>query len=906
MTGARFVRADLHVHLVPDGQEVPAQPAADYIQAALDQGIEILGITDHNTTRFVRDALKAAEGRQILVLPGIEVTSRDGHLLALFPPDKLDVLESFAAPANLDLGQRLKDGSRRSSRTILHLLNEIQRRQGIAVLAHCDANGGIQASLGRGELAELFCHPALAGIEFCELVHHDTWFRDEDEDDSRREAWEARQRVEELRERGLARVMSSDAHDSSLVGRDGTNRPLTRLRVGGITYTAVKNALVSNPKSRCKVEATLPASYPQVLSATFEGGFLDGLTIDFAQNLNCLIGGRGSGKSTALLAIRAALGAELPEDEDPDDPVRMPARTIVRFVDAAGTERDAIRERGEEPHDSDGFPVELPLADLSQGESGQMASSYRTQPLQMLAYLDTFCDLDKELDAEREVLDRLTDNAAEVVRTAFRHEDYKQAAEDRDKLDANIKAAETGQLEEIARWARRLASQAALIAQLRLRLDRVTSARATDAIPSLDALATDTNTDLDLRPIKAIREPLDKALAELNEQLKGADAAHAGSIRAAGAKVTELIGRWDAAHDRWEARRQVVQRKLEAQGLKVQVGALQQMGERLEAVTKRLAEMEEKRKNHAQALRDREALLAELRECRRLIFVRRRATLRLVTKRANESALRLTVRVGFTQDGIRKPWREWLGPRFGFKADRLKRLALKIRPWEFAECIAKGDLTPIQTLMDNQGDGQRFFTADDVEEIAGLDWDERFALETMRVEDLARIDVADSEHGLPREFDHLSTGQQHSVLLGLLLCADRSDPLIIDQPEDHLDAPYIASGVVRHLEQAKERRQVIIATHNPNLTVLGDAELVVPLYAEQGKGTVRDAGAVDHPDTLRHVCQLLEGGASAYARRGQRYGFDVGAIPAGLVLEGVLPAVPKSGARPRSAAPRRQ
>lgn len=48
-----------------------------------------------------------------------------------------------------------------------------------------------------------------------------------------------------------------------------------------------------------------------------------------------------------------------------------------------------------------------------------------------------------------------------------------------------------------------------------------------------------------------------------------------------------------------------------------------------------------------------------------------------------------------------------------------------------------------------------------------------------------------------------------------------------------------------------------------NLAVLGDAELVIPFYAEEAKGVVRDPGAVDHPDTLRHVCQLLEGGAAA-------------------------------------------
>lgn len=104
--------------------------------------------------------------------------------------------------------------------------------------------------------------------------------------------------------------------------------------------------------------------------------------------------------------------------------------------------------------------------------------------------------------------------------------------------------------------------------------------------------------------------------------------------------------------------------------------------------------------------------------------------------------------------------------------------------------------------------------------------------------------------------------------------------MIIDQPEDHLDAPYIATGVVGHLEQAKERRQVIVATHNANITVLGDAELVVPLYAAGGKGTVQGVGAVDHPETLGHVCRLLEGGVTAYERRGRRYGFEFRSVPA--------------------------
>src|SRR5258708_2425516 len=84
---------------------------------------------------------------------------------------------------------------------------------------------------------------------------------------------------------------------------------------------------------------------------------------------------------------------------------------------------------------------------------------------------------------------------------------------------------------------------------------------------------------------------------------------------------------------------------------------------------------------------------------------------------------------------------------------------------------------------------------------------------------------------------------------GLSLCQQGPWELHLDQPEDHLDAPYIATALVGHLELAKERRQVILATHSPNLTVLGDAELVIPMYADAGRGSPRDPGAVDRPET---------------------------------------------------------
>jgi ABC-type cobalamin/Fe3+-siderophores transport system ATPase subunit len=149
-----------------------------------------------------------------------------------------------------------------------------------------------------------------------------------------------------------------------------------------------------------------------------------------------------------------------------------------------------------------------------------------------------------------------------------------------------------------------------------------------------------------------------------------------------------------------------------------------------------------------------------------------------------------------------------------------------------------------------------------------------FALETIVRSDLPAISLTQTQDGktTTHPFGHLSFGQRASILLGVLLFSDEMHPLVIDQPEDHLDSAFIYEAVVQTLRRVKERRQVIVATHNANIAVLGDAELIVPLQSWAGRGRVRDRGSVDTPGTRKRACKILEGGEDAYRRRGEMYG----------------------------------
>ena len=122
-------------------------------------------------------------------------------------------------------------------------------------------------------------------------------------------------------------------------------------------------------------------------------------------------------------------------------------------------------------------------------------------------------------------------------------------------------------------------------------------------------------------------------------------------------------------------------------------------------------------------------------------------------------------------------------------------------------------------------------------------------------------------------FAKLSLGQQQAILLTVLLFSKSRVPLIIDQPEDNLDGEFIYKTVVRSLRSIKEHRQVIIVTHNPNIAVLGDAELIIPLRGASEVSVIRDRGSIDTTETKDIVCTILEGSQKAFKRRQEVYGY---------------------------------
>ena len=103
------------------------------------------------------------------------------------------------------------------------------------------------------------------------------------------------------------------------------------------------------------------------------------------------------------------------------------------------------------------------------------------------------------------------------------------------------------------------------------------------------------------------------------------------------------------------------------------------------------------------------------------------------------------------------------------------------------------------------------------------------------------------------------------------LLAHGGEPLVLDQPEDDLDNHLIYGLVVQQIRSNKQRRQLIIVTHNPNIVVNSDAELIHVLDFNN-QCYVKQTGSLQEQDMRQEVCQVMEGGAEAFERRYQRLG----------------------------------
>lgn len=902
---ARFYKCDLQLQTPADdahwqGVKLPPNPtdadlaasADDFVAACYDADLEVVAITDHNLggapgLRYLKALLAAVDRqaeivkRRLTVFPGLEITAKipgNVHLLCLFEPGT-PVNELSDTLTLLGLPVSARGAGCKSSCNLDAVLMIVQeQRSGIVIAAHVDADSGAfdDKKYAEGWQKEVVCNPRLLAVELRErreyLLNRDGKI-----------GMLCRNEQPFARSHPIAVVNSSDNKrirvgeglgDGNAIGTRHTWVKMSKPSIEGLRQAFLDHA------SRIRFGEERPEdlmTHPRIERISITGlGFLEDLDFALSPNLNTFIGGGGTGKSTVLEAIRAATG----HPPDSGDEVRRLhdrisrglARGRVELVCRQGdTPFTIVLDRGAGAPTAGRFPITA----FSQREAFAVADS----PPATRAFLDRLRrDQLQELQhEEKAVADRLTVLDDELAKQSEVEARIKDLVDDIARLEASLAAAEQRQAPLARRNLLRREQQ----------FVRSVDDRVSALVEEIDNCADGLTLNIAPSGVRSPATPHADAIEALVARTQATVADAAKSLE----KSADHLRAFLLAEQSQPERREWLAATNEAENAYAAVQAGRddtdpaQVASALDLKRSTLAAEQARLAALAARASGRPRLLAEL-----MSVWRAQVAARQEVADALAQAVPRTSKVEQPYVVVRNEPFADLEPLRRLLGDCVDRRSVTDETVNALCEFATAD------LEDRALGGQAIARLlDEIEARgvpAGLEMTEKSAdslvkkvsrrhrarLETTRPGDVATVTLYRRD-GTPAGTltEGLSVGQRCTAILALAL-ATGAEPIVIDQPEDEIDNEFIYSELVPLLRQAKERRQVIVATHNPNLPVNGDAELICALTASSegnhpARGRVAALGSLDRPRVREQVELIMEGSKEAFERRRAKYGF---------------------------------
>ena len=608
------------------------------------------------------------------------------------------------------------------------------------------------------------------------------------------------------------------------------------------------------------------------------GGFLDGVSYKFSDKLNCIIGARGTGKTSILEIIRYALNS-MPTDpaarkriENLVESNLNGGRVDVEIETCDGLGYIISRNVGDAPivmdlnRNATGLalsPAIFRIDMFSQNEIENIADRSMSQ----LALLETFdqehlSDFNSRIDQLRTALRA---NATAITPLRKKYTDLSERISILPALTEKLKTYEITNTRDAEVLNQSLTQKTIRDREQRLFSDfgnayeRIAGKIETqqdllqNAIPG--CLAGDVSSGENFALVEAVYAEIDACNAEVNKTMDTA----LQIIGKSRERLAEFSNKLTLAHQRQEvAHQSLLERNLAEQAKSSERMKLERQRNELLSLQKKLDEV---KSEGVRLRRERVNMLSELANTQD----RRFALLNGIVNRINDS-LKPSIRVSIVQFGNQTPYIDLLANELKNSGVQSRGVAKKLvqcySPKELVEIIHKAsreELLKRAGLNDNQASvvfeklkRPEFLTE----------------LEIVEQPDLPKIELND--HESYKTTETLSTGQKCNTILPILLLeSDR--PLMIDQPEDNLDNGFVHSTIVESIIRVKQTRQLVFVTHNPNIPVLSDADRLLVLESDGQHGHVRNAGDVD--ECKNDIVSLLEGGEEAFKKRKNRYSY---------------------------------
>lgn len=880
-SGATFKRCDLHIHSY--GQKGSKDvtdinmTTHNIIETAIKENLDIIAVTDHNSIENIEDAINYAKGKQIEVIPSVEIATIQGHFLFYFPTFK-DLNNFFG---KLDFSSDMKICNKGAK----ECLDIAAKYSGFGIAAHIEKDSGFEKILPKYNpfKEEILKHKNLLGIEISD-PENINWFSCDDSNVNRRNLFELRKKTLEREEDyELAKVMFSDAHSLKQLGINAAgNKKLTRIKVDKFSFASFKIALL-DPSSRIRIEELIPSNIPHFTGLKIEGGFLKDHVIKLSKNLTCIIGGRGAGKSTLFESIRVISGNS-PESNLVDSEV-WPEKISLIYQDETGKKHIFTREKSDEIRNVtdpiDGI-VNVPVESYGQGETTSKIQNCDKDPGILLSFFDEFIDVEDLKFQEGELRQQLFDNQSQIEQLSIDAKsipDFEKLKKDTDSKIRTLKEKKVG---ELVKYEENLVKGREFRSSLIEDLDKLIK---TIRESFADKTLYEEVIELDDSVLIIGKDQFKKIKELLIEFFKDIEKTSIKLTTQTNALVKELrtyIQEWK--NKEFEILNKIEQKKkeLEKKGIHFDMAFIRKVTQDAETFKNRLYKLYRKRKQLKDALKDRKELIKRRREIRHNIFQRRLEWSININNILKGTVVDYLIKVRFKEGLLSQELQEFIKNTMEWRTSQVPKariIAENVSPLQLLDGICYKDLSILNSLKDNEG--RKLFTPTDIQNILiTLDSPEHvFRLESLKFEDFPEIIVTrfvlkpdGTKAPQVRNFTRLSLGQRQSIILAILLYSKSTYPLIIDQPEDNLDSEFIYKTIVRNLKRIKESRQVIVVTHNANIAVLGDSELIIPLKSTSERAFIKNRGSIDNEQTKEITCDILEGGKQAFEKRMEIYG----------------------------------
>lgn len=873
----------------------------DWLLHYMRQSIDCVAVTDHNSGAWI-DPLKQAlqelasedhpDYRPLYLFPGVEITVQGNiHILAIFGTDKTTSdIDSLLGAVRYRATKGRSDGC--SECSAVEVIAEIARSGGLAIPAHVDQANGLFTVCSGNTLEQVIDNKSVFAMEVTDVAR-------------------AKPQLYIDKNLNWAEVLGTDSHHPS--GTGGQRYPgshFTWVKMSEPSYDGLRLALIDGGLSLKRSDSFTgdPNTHGQLAIESIvvhDAKYLGrGQPFSCQLNpwLNTIIGGRGTGKSTSLEFLRIALKrkGEIPKNLEKEfakysqtSGSRQDEGLLTDSTNiTVGFRKDGGRFRINWSNAENKYVIEEETAPGTWSASeGDIAQRF---PVRIYSQKQIF-----ELAKHPQALLQVVDDAP-----AVNHRDWQlvwaelvskylsiRAQEREVKSGLQEESVIKGQLEDVKRKLEvfEKAGHADVLKAYQLRQNQSKaidswvktwegSAEQVRGIsrgllpPELDSQHFDIENTDDKALLTAaadIRATFEKLQDELNAIAQQIDnAKHAwGDVRAsleiskkittANQEYTDLLGQLNSA----------------GAGDPSAYGVLVKQRQDLE---EKLKGFNKKRETLAQHQKNAEECLVKLHEQRAKITKLREDFLKdtlvgnlYVQINVIPFGNKITVEEEFRNlidrgnggfdrdigvvdgdDGLLATLTQKSSKTMEEKIAALKSSLLAIHANDTAAVAAAKDrrfVSHIQGLTPEQIDRIRCWFPDD-----SLD---------------VRYSIKDGESFKPVEQG--SPGQKTAALLAFILSYG-NEPLMLDQPEDDLDNHLIYDLIVTQLREIKQKRQVLVVTHNANIVVNGDAENVIALDVRSGQTRIVTQGGLQEPSIRDEICRVMEGGIEAFDQRYKR------------------------------------